>query len=89
MTYQLLPLRDDVPCDPEHELSVSISVLDEMKNMAQILAKPFQFVRIDFYCIHSQILIGELTFFHNGGITWFDPEEYDLEFGSKWKLIYE
>ena len=54
--------------------------------MAADLAEPFQHVRVDFYIVNNKIYVGELTFFHNGGITWFDPPEYDEIFGKNWEL---
>lgn len=88
MKFELLDLHDDVPNDVSETLSVSGEALNEMKEMASVLSHPFQFVRVDFYHAQGKIYIGELTFFHNGGIAYFDPEEYDLEFGNKWELVY-
>jgi hypothetical protein len=35
---------------------------DEMIHAADILSKPFPFVRMDFYCINGNAIIGEMTF---------------------------
>ena len=35
---------------------------DEMIRAADILSKPFPFVRMDFYCINGNAIIGEMTF---------------------------
>ena len=37
-------------------------LIDEMYNYAEILAKPFKFVRVDFYNCKGKIIFGELTF---------------------------
>ena len=89
INYELLDLHDDAPNDVSETLPVSGETLNKMKEMASVLSRPFQFVRVDFYYVQGKIYVGELTFFHNGGLTWFDPEEYDLEFGSKWELVYD
>jgi hypothetical protein len=34
----------------------------EMLSAAEILGKPFPFVRVDFYCISTRVVLGELTF---------------------------
>ena len=35
---------------------------DEMVKTAELLSKPFPFVRIDYYCIQGKAIIGEMTF---------------------------
>ena len=86
MSFAFLHLRDDVPSDERivHEKPV---MFDEMKKIAADLASPFQMARVDFYQVNNKVYFGEITFFHNGGITWFLPEEYDLVFGRNWKLV--
>lgn len=41
--------------------------IDEMFSIAEILSKPFPFVRVDFYYIDGKIIFGELTFTPAGG----------------------
>ena len=55
--------------------------LDEMVSCAKRLAKPFPFVRVDFYDT-DQPLVGELTFFPGGGFSMFYPSEWDGILGS-------
>lgn len=56
--------------------------LDDMIKYASILSKDFPLVRVDLYCEFNKITFGELTFLHFGGVTPFDPEEYDKKFGD-------
>ena len=63
---------------PEH--------FDEMKAIAEQLAAPFPFVRVDLYDIHGKIYFGEMTFFPGGGFWKITPEKYDRMFGDWLKL---
>ena len=56
--------------------------LDDMLDYARKLSKDFPLVRVDLYCEFNKILFGELTFLHFGGVTPFDPPEYDRKFGD-------
>lgn len=60
--------------------------IDEMMMYARKLSKPFPIVRVDFYYENNQILFGELTFLHYGGMSPFDPPSYDEEFGQLFPL---
>lgn len=86
MDMNFIPVRDDVPSDESNKPEISNEIFEKMKKMAADLAEPFQHVRVDFYMVNNKIYVGELTFFHNGGITWFDPPEYDEIFGKNWEL---
>ncbi len=55
---------------------------EKMKELAEILAKPFPFVRVDFYEVGDEIYVGEMTFYPGGGILKFIPRQYDFELGS-------
>jgi hypothetical protein len=56
--------------------------LDKMISLAEALAKPFQFVRVDFYLLEDKIYFGELTFHPTSGFGKFAPEKYDLFYGN-------
>jgi hypothetical protein len=60
--------------------------LDRMLQYADILAKPFPFVRVDFYNVDGKIIFGELTFTPFGGINSSLIEEMDLMLGNMLKL---
>lgn len=85
MNFSFLPMRDDVPSN-ESAVPNKPEKLQTMINIATDLAKPFQFARIDFYQVCNKVYFGEITFFHNSGITWFQPEEYDGIFGKYWTI---
>ena len=55
---------------------------NEMIRCAEILAKPFPFVRVDFYETGDKIYVGEMTFYSGGGILPFQPEEWDYKLGE-------
>ena len=60
--------------------------LDEMLSYASKLSAQFPIVRVDLYCENNAIIFGELTFLHFGGVTPFDPYDYDLKFGDMFPL---
>lgn len=53
-----------------------------MKQLAEILGEQFCEVRVDFYEVNGKVYFGEMTFFHHGGWTPFDPSEYDEQLGQ-------
>lgn len=55
---------------------------EEMKTLASILSKNIPHVRVDFYEVDGKIYFGEMTFFHHGGWTPFEPKEWDIIFGN-------
>jgi len=55
---------------------------DEMRRMAEVLAKGIPHVRVDFYDIEGQILFGEMTFFSSSGFNPFCPEEWNIRAGE-------
>jgi hypothetical protein len=53
--------------------------------VATKLAEKFQFVRVDLYNPRpGEVILGELTLCHVGGVSFYKPIEFDLELGSKW-----
>ena len=58
---------------PEH--------LDLLIILAEKLAKPFPFVRVDFYVNKNRIYFGELTFHPTSGYGNFTPSEFDNIYG--------
>ena len=55
---------------------------EEMKAIAEQLAAPFPFVRVDLYLIRGRIYFGEMTFFPGSGFWKITPEKYDRMFGA-------
>ena len=54
-----------------------------MKKYADIIAKDFDYVRVDFYDVDGELYFGEVTLYHGGGFDVFVPEEYDKLYGDK------
>jgi len=59
--------------------------LQGMVKLAETLATPFGFVRVDLYNINGRIIFSELTFTPLGGDLWLDPAEWDSYLGSIWQ----
>lgn len=55
---------------------------DELITVAEKLAAPFEFVRVDLYDVDGRIVFSELTFHSGGGLIPFSPGSYDREFGK-------
>lgn len=66
------------PCKPDN--------FDKMVELANELAKPFPFVRVDFYEVGNRVYLGEMTFYPAGGLKAFCPNHWDYIFGEKIKL---
>ena len=69
-------------------LPVKPHCFEEMKVLATTLSRGFPHVRVDFYEVDGHVYFGEMTFFHHGGWTKFDPERWDEVFGS-WLTLPE
>jgi hypothetical protein len=54
----------------------------ELVKIAEKLAAPFEFVRVDLYNVDGRIVFSELTFHSGGGLIPFQPKEYDRKFGK-------
>lgn len=59
---------------------------EEMKKVAEKLAEDFPHVRVDLYDVDNRIYFGELTFYNASGYMKYEPDDFDLEIGRKWKL---
>lgn len=73
----------------KYDNSPSIPIPDhfnEMKMLAEKLAKDFPLVRIDFYETPETIYIGEITLHHGSAHDSFYPPNYDIWYGNKLKL---
>lgn len=55
---------------------------EQMVEFAKILSKDVPFLRVDFYQIDNKLYCGEMTFFHNGGMSNFNPPEWDKKLGD-------
>jgi hypothetical protein len=77
--WRPLKVRYGYPSSPNprkpHNAQAIIKVAEE-------LAKPFKFVRVDLYNPGNKIIFSELTFHPGGGLIPFYPKEYDYKFGK-------
>lgn len=60
--------------------------LDSMLEQAERLARPFSFVRVDFYVVDGEPVFGEMTFIPNGGFVEFRPISFDWALGEELEL---
>lgn len=80
MQFNRLPIRMK---DPNSIIPPSKPAqFEEMKEMAKILSRSLPEIRVDFYVINCKVYFGELTFFHNSGLTKISPDEWDLKMGE-------
>lgn len=59
---------------------------DEIIRLAEILAEPFPYIRVDFYDIDGKLYVGELTFYSGGGFSNMKPREWDSKLGKQLDL---
>ena len=55
----------------------------EIVRIAEVLAKPFPYVRVDFYDIDGRLYVGEMTFYSGGGFSRLRPREWDHILGEE------
>ena len=60
--------------------------LDEMLQVANILAEDFPCVRVDLYWVNGKVYFGELTFYPWAGYVCFTPDKFDFILGEQFKL---
>lgn len=61
--------------------------LKEMVFLAERLSSQIPFCRVDFYCIETKIIFGEITFTPEAGYAVFLPDRFDREFGDKFPAL--
>lgn len=59
--------------------------LDELVSVAERLAQPFEFLRVDFFTSDEWLYVVELTNYSGAGYERFIPASFDLELGQYWK----
>jgi hypothetical protein len=60
--------------------------LDDLVAIAEKIAAPFDFVRMDMYLEGGRIYFGEVTFYPGAGLGRLEPDEWDLRLGEPWKI---
>ena len=68
--------------ETHHELAAKPSCFEEMKEIVNRLCFEIPFIRIDLYTINNKIYFGEYTFFQDGGIIDFTPDEWNYKLGE-------
>lgn len=56
--------------------------LEDMLEVVRALSEDFPFVRVDLFLVRGRIYFGELTFTSGGGMSTFDPPEWDRKLGD-------
>lgn len=77
--WHLMPVKYGYDVFPD---DVAPENAAELVSLAEKLAAPFPFVRVDLYNVDGRIVFSELTFHSGGGLIPFQPKEYDREFGK-------
>ncbi|MFC4097904.1 ATP-grasp fold amidoligase family protein [Euzebyella saccharophila] len=57
--------------------------LKQMIKLSELLAKPFVYVRVDWYDVDGKLYFGEITFHHDSGYAPIIPEKYDIQLGKE------
>lgn len=80
MNYNHMPIRLK---DPNSGfLPPKPKEFEEMKEIARLLSKGIPHVRVDLYCHNGNVFFGEMTFFHNAGLTPFSPVDWNIKVGD-------
>lgn len=77
--------RDWRPMSPRGAVPEQPRSLPAMIEAAETLGRGFDFVRVDFYEVHSRPVFGEMTFYPGSGLDPFDPPELDATMGAMWR----
>ncbi len=81
-TYEKLPYQLISSVTPITEKPAEF---DQLVTLAETLAKPFTYVRVDFFVAKGNIYFGELTFSPSAGFFRFTPDSYNKIFADKIK----
>ena len=80
MEFNHLPIKMK---DPNSEqLPLKPQSFELMKELAKKLSEGIPFLRTDFYEINGNIYVGELTLYHNAGLSKIEPSEWNLKLGN-------
>ena len=84
---------EEIPCTigyPRYEGNIEKPIrLNEMINVAEVLAAEFIHVRVDLYHTNKGIFFGEMTFTPGNGIERFIPNDFAYEIGEMYNMIKE
>ncbi|MBR5097867.1 MAG: hypothetical protein IK091_01395 [Spirochaetales bacterium] len=69
--------------DPRPDVPPALpTCFDQMKAIAAKLSAGIPFLRVDFFYVNETVYVGELTFFHCGGLAPVKPEYWNRQLGS-------
>lgn len=77
------PKEDGKETNPSEHDADKPSTLSKMIELSETLAKPFSYVRVDWYDVDGELFFGEITFHHDGGFRPIHPKIWDLKLGEK------
>ena len=80
LDWRRMPFTSRVP-NAEREAPMP-ERLDDMLEVVRRLSEDFPFVRVDLYLFRDRLYFGELTFTSGGGMSAFDPPEWDRKLGD-------
>jgi hypothetical protein len=86
VAWDLLPVRLS---KQRHEVDTPPVRLQEMIAASEKLAQPFEFLRVDFYCVGDNLYIGELTNYSGAGFEHFIPSSFGIQLGDQWRAAKE
>lgn len=84
--WQLLPARTTLP---RHRADAPPAELPALIEMAEQLAAPVEFMRVDFYVIGTRVLVGELTHSPGAGLGRYYPPQFSEQLAAHWVLPSE
>lgn len=83
----LEPFKADVKRERFNDKNLVFTpFIKDMIKVAEDLAKPFKFCRVDFLANEENYLFGEITFYPTGGSMVLRPFEYEYYYGKKLNL---
>lgn len=83
--WEYIPLAVQYPTVPEHIIEKP-KCLKEMIQIAEKLSSGIPHIRVDFYLVDDKPIVGEMTFFHEGGFAKFAPQTWDGIWGD-WIIL--
>ncbi len=86
--WKQIEVTRNFPGQPPFPAAVPIpskpKCLVEMIEIAEILARDTDHLRVDLYLLGNRIVFGELTNYHTSGLQTFRPKEFNTEFAKNW-----
>ncbi|MGY2066625.1 ATP-grasp fold amidoligase family protein [Blastococcus sp. SYSU DS0619] len=81
--WEPVPVQLVVPSGPPIAAPANLTA---MLHAAEVLARPFDFMRVDLYSTGDTVWFGELTPYPSGGVMRYEPRAFDVWLGEQWSL---